>query len=281
MLVVLDIEKKYNKTMREKCKGFLHRYEMTKTIKKNGSYSVLEIHYRQNYGKIRFDRIYDLTIGESKTILCSKEISLKGTPFNRFESNEFNIQMMQNFLDKMLSQNGEDLSDIKISFFDPNAEYPSIAEKMVQYLPSLTVVSNMPRFYENESERIKETIGAEYRVSNSLSFLEQSDILVCPVKIKIPLPTTSDTLVFTVQKPIVPLNGIIVTEYCPSMPDWCTKLKPESTDEMYFLSAMYSLYDCAELGKLMPVTCGNNSITFDVDDIIHYAAVKDSASVAV
>lgn len=277
MLVVLEVQKIYSKDLKHKIKSFFHPYSITKKIMSKGDVSVLNICYQQYHGGIRFNKIYDHTIGESKTILCSNDISLKDTPFTRFNRNEFNIKMMENFVCDVLRQCADRCENLKISFYDPDAEYPLFAEKILEYVPSITVVSNMPRFYENESERMMNKIGASYIVSNSLERLAPCDILICPSKIKVHLPTARDTLIFTSYKPLVSTSGIVVTGYYPEFPQKYQDLKPDCVDELYFLSALYTLCDKVGLGNLMPIRCGNESFDFLKDDLIKYISAAGRA----
>ncbi len=270
MLVVLDVQKIYSKDLKQKVKSFFRPYKITKKIVSNGDISILNICYKQYRGGIKFNKIYDHTIGESKTILCSDDISLKATPFKRFDRNEFNIIMMENFVCDILKKCCDNSNDIKISFYDPEAEYPLFVEKLLKYTSNITVVSNMPRFYENESERLMNTIGASPIVSNSLERLSPCNILICPSKIKVRLPTNQDSLIFTSYKPLVSTKGIVITKYYPEFPVKYIEIKPDCTDELYFLSALYTLCDKVNLAKLQPVKCGNESFDFLKDDLIHY-----------
>ncbi len=270
MLVSLEIQKIYCKTLQQKIKSFFRPYKIIKKITSDGDISVLNICYQQFHGNIKFKKIYDHTIGESKTILCSDDISLKGTPFTRFNRNEYNIKMMENFICNVLENCSEQCDNLKISFYDPNAEYPLFVEKLLKYTSQITIVSNMPKFYENESERMMREIGASYIVSNSVDKLSPCDILICPSKIKVHLPTVRDSLIFTAYKPLVSTSGVVVTKYYPSFPIKYMELKPECIDELYFLSALYTLCEKTHLEKLIPIRCGNENFDFLKEDVIHY-----------
>ncbi len=270
MLIALEIQKMYNKTFKEKIKALFRHYTIEKNIKSCGDISVMNICYKQYHGDINFKKIYRCTVGESKTILCSDDISLKNTPFQRFNRNEFNLKMMENFVCDVLEQCTEQYDNLKISFFDPDAEFPLFAEKLLRYTSSLNVVSNMPRFYENESERVMNRTGASYIVSNSIERLAPCDILICPPKIKVHLPTTADTIIFTSYKPLVSTKGIVISRYYPEFPEKYLSIKPECTDGLYFLSALYTLCGKSGLGKLDTVKCGNEYFDFLKDDMIYY-----------
>ncbi len=272
MLVCLDIEKIYSKKPIEKIISFFKRSEVNKTIIKENGVCVLSVDYKQYYGKINFEKIYDLTIGNPKTILCSKDISLKNTPFTRFDNKDYNRKMMENFICNILKNtNTENLS---VSFYDPEGDYASLAEMIIDYIPRLRIVSNIPRFYENESDRITEKNGASYIVDNSIQTIAPCDILIAPSSVNIPVPTGSDTLIFTPTRPPVPVRGIVIYDYYPEIPLWCKRIKPDYIEDNYFLSGLYSLCDRYELSHLHPIKCGNDNITLNAENILQYVASR-------
>lgn len=255
MLVVLDVERRKNKSIGDKLYSLMKPCSIEKKIVKNNDISIFEIDYILNRGDINFKKLQKIMAGMPKEILCDESISLKNTPFTRFHSNALNRQMMKNFLSSLLSTDELSSQNLRISFYDPNGEYPSVAQELVKYTSCLTVVSNMPKFYENESDRLLSEMGASFVVSNSVERLSPCDILVCPEKIKIPLPTMCSSLIFTVQKPLVQVTGTVIYEYVPDFPIKYREIKPECIDDFYFLSALYSLCEKKNLGKLVPSYC--------------------------
>lgn len=268
MLVILDVRKNEDDSFRDKIKSVFHPYKINADIITKNEIAVLHILYIQKRGHIRFNKIYEYTIGAPKTILCSDKISLKDTPFIRFESDEFNIQMMKNFIINALKSADIPPTQLKISFYDPNAEYPLFAERLLDYTSELTVVSNMPKFYENESDRHMNERGIPMIVSNSLSKLTPCDILIAPSKIKTKLPSVPSSLVFTSHKPLVNISGMVITKYIPEFPTEYYEIKPGHTDSFYFMSALYTLCGITELDKLMPIMCEGNNIILYKEQIV-------------
>ena len=268
MLVVLDVRKDELHSFMQKLKAIFCPYEINADIITQNDIAVLHIRYKQRRGSIRFNKIYKYTIGASKTILCDDNLSLAETPFTRFESDEFNIQMMKNFIFCILKSADIPPSELKISFFDPTAEYPLFAEKLLNYTSCLTVVSNMPKFYENESERHLNELGVSTIVSNSTEKLTPCDILICPSKIKVHLPTTTSSLIFTSHKPLVNVSGTVITRYIPEFPVKFKEIKPECVDDFYFLSALYTLCGITELEKLNPQKCECDTAQFSVEQTV-------------
>lgn len=268
MLVVLDIRKDELRSFMQKLKAVFRPCEICADIICKNEIAVLHIRYKQRRGGIRFNKIYKYTVGAPKTVLCDNDLSLVDTPFTRFESDELNICMMKNFICSALKAADIPPSELKISFFDPTAEYPLFAEKLLNYTSCLTVVSNMPRFYENESERHLNELGVSTIVSNSIEKLTPCDILICPSKIKAHLPTATSSLIFTSHRPLVNVSGTVITRYVPEFPVQFKEIKPECVDDFYFLSALYTLCGITELEKLNPQYCECDTAKFSLEQTI-------------
>ncbi len=269
MLIVLEVERESNNGIVKKIKSLFHPYEIKTKIKKQNKVSVLYIRYKAYRGEIRFKKIYELAIGAPKTILCSKDIVLDNSPFKRFDNNEFNVVMMQNFICSILKKADIPPEKLNIAYYDPMAENPLFAEKLLEYTSKLTVVSNMPKFYEKESERIADSIGVPLLVSNSPERLSGCDIVVCPQKIDMHLPVSENTIVFTSSKPAVSLKSAAIYEYFPEFPYKYKRLKSRNTDDIYFLSALYSLCGVKELSRLIPLKGGDGNVMFTSDRLVH------------
>lgn len=268
MLVVLDVRKDELNSFMQKLKAIFRPYEINADIITKNEIAVLHIRYKQKRGSIRFNKIYKYTVGAPKTVLCSNDLSLIDTTFTRFESDELNIQMMKNFICSALKTADIPPSELKISFFDPTAEYPLFAEKLLNFTSCLTVVSSMPKFYENESERHLNELGVSTIVSNSIEKLMPCDILICPSKIKVHLPTKTSSLIFTSHRPLVNVSGTVITGYVPEFPAEFREIKPECVNDFYFLSALYTLCGITGLEKLNPQSCECDTAKFSLEQMV-------------
>ncbi len=268
MITVLDVVRNNNDTLMKKIRSVFKPYDIYTKVKKQNKCSVLYIRYSQNRGKVRYKKIYPYTIGSPKTILCSRELDLSGSPFSRFEDKEFNILMMQNFVCELLKSASPDPKRIKLAYLDRQGEYPMFAQKLLDYTASLTVVTDMPRFYENESDRIYESCGVPLIVSDSIEKLKGQDVIISPRAIDITLPVTTDTLLFTAEKPLVSLKGIVISEYLAEIPYRYKRLLPKGTDEMYFMSALYSLCSAGELASIVPAKCADGTVQYSKERLI-------------
>ena len=212
------------------------------------------------------EKLYKYCIGSTKQILCDKQVSLKASKLERFHSNALTEKLMENFLLGMLDKNSPLTDGIKIGFYDPEAEFPSFAEKLLSYCSNLIVVSFMPKFYEIEANRILQHSGAVMTATNSLEQLSNCDMIIAPEKIKRPLPSHQNTVIFTVCEPSVHMPGIIITGYDVDIPEEYAPLKPDSVDTDYFLSGLYSLCTVTSLAGLQPYSCHTETVSFSADD---------------
>ncbi len=274
MIVALNIVKSQNNSFFEKFKSVFKPYDIYTDIISRNDIKILYIKYIQKRKKVNFKKIYECTIGYPKTIICSDKISLENTSFKRFKSNDFNVVMMKNFIMDILKSSDIAPSRLKISFYDPNAEYPLFAEELLDYTSQLTIVSNMPRFYENESERYMNEHGISVIVSNSVSKLMPCDILIAPSEIKCIIPTASSSLIFTSYRPSVPVSGTVMTQYIPEFPYEYSDLKPDFVDGFYFLSALYTMCGLTKLEDLIPVMCESGNKFLYKEQIIKKLKAK-------
>ncbi len=274
MLTVLKITNDTNLGTGKKIISLFKPYQIKTELRKCDDVEVNYINYILRHGNIRFDKLYNCCIGKRKTILCDNKISLEGSRLKRFTGIIFKKIMLDNFICSILEKANIPPTDIKISYYDPGAENPALAERLLSYCTNLTVVSDMPRFYENESERIAKTRGALFTVNNDVSALCPCDILIAPTIIKKPVPTSSNNIIFTVYPPASPVPGNIITDYFCDFPEKYISLTDDDIDDMYLLSALYSLCGIDSLAELIPHSCGGSGIKYSSDDIIRIIKSK-------
>lgn len=268
MITVLKITNDKNSGISGKIRSVFKPYQLKTELRKCDNIEINYINYILRRGNVKYDKLYNCCIGKRKTILCDKEISLEGSRLKRFSGIIFKKIMLDNFVCDILKQADIDPAKIKISYYDPNAENPALAERLLAYCNNLTVVSDMPRFYENESERIAKDTGALFTVSNDISALCPCDILIAPTIIKKALPTVSSNIIFTIYPPSAPVCGNIITDYYCEFPQKYKTLIDNTLDEMYFLAGLYSLCGIESLSSLVPHSCGGSGIIYSPEDII-------------
>ena len=274
MITVLNVRKKNELGLRDRLLSVICPYRITEQTKRSDDICVYELTYLQRRGRIRYDKLYDRCRGKSKVILCSRELNLFNTPFKRFNSLSLKRELMKNYLFSVLKKCDIEPYRLHISFYDPNAEYPSFVQELLEYSSCITVVTDMPKFYENEAGRITAENGANIIVSDNISDLYPCDIIISPAVIRKPISAAASTLIFTTAYPTVTVAGNIICRYDITMPEKYRKLRPDSIDDMYFMSALYILCRQTELAKLLPENCGDNSIQYDTDTIVRQIRAK-------
>lgn len=279
MMTVLNIIKDENKGLVKKILSCIKPYKIDTEMKQYGDFSIYTIHYYQRKGKIRTDKIYDVMRGKNKVILCDKNINLFNTPFRRFTSNALKRKLMQNYLFDVLKKANIDPSVLRISYYDPDAEFPSLARALLDYTSNLTVVTDMPKFYENEAERIFASCGASVTVSNHIDHLYPCDILISPAVIRKPISAAASTLIFTVQRPTVTVTGNVICDYKINLSNEYQSIIPDYIDEDYFLSGLYVICKQNNLGKYIPYACGNQFELYSPEIIIRQIRAKCMISV--
>lgn len=268
MLTVLNIEKQTNNSLKEKISSLIIKDKIDAEIKDAAGLSVLYINYNLRRGNINYEKIYNECIGRTKTILCSEDIDLFNSRFKRFDDNSFKIKMMENYISNILDKCDADPSATTITYFDKNAEHPGFVIDLLKYTSSLNVITDMPRFYENEAERINNEYGVNISVYSCKENMALKGIVISPDEINIPLQTTRMTVVFTTKEPAATVPGIVITDYQVIFPEEYKELIDEKTDKIYFLSALYSIYDIKKLGDIIPFCCKNKYESYTDDHLI-------------
>lgn len=265
MITVLNIQESLPSGMIEKIKSFMVPYSIDTSFCSGKMANIFMINYTRRKGKIRFDKIYKSCIGKPKTVLCNENILPDNIPFKRFSDTEFQTIMMKNMVIDLLKRTGQ--TDLKITFYDPFAEYPSFIPELLKYVTVLTVISNMPRFYENEAERIMSETGASIIVKNDIEQLLPTDILIATVPIDKEINVGNNELIFTVQKPLAACRGNIFYDYKLYIPSEIICKIPDSIDESYFAGALFLLCNIKELKKITPYACRYGQKLIGTDEI--------------
>lgn len=268
MLTLLSITDMPAGKLSEKIKALFKPYHIETKINKSGDISIMDMKYYRLRGKIRYDKIYELCIGKRKTLLCSRDTDLDGTFFHRFDDKEFRMILMGNYICEALTKADIAPSDLRISYYDPHAQYPSLLGRLTHFADMITVVSDMPRFYENEAERLSDENGAVINVSNDPENLNPCNILIAPEIIEKSLPITQVTPIFTIAQPAAPCRGTVITDYHASLPQEYSTLRNSSFLDEYIMAAIYSLCGKKKLGSTIPYSCSNSTDIFFLEGTV-------------
>ncbi len=265
MIAAIEVVDKRPKGPVKKLRSLFHPYELSARVKKQNKISILQLTYKQYRGAFRIERLVPYLRGCSRNLLCSKELDAELSPFRRFECCDFAEIMMLNFVKDILKKAEPFSRPLKIAYLDPMGNYPETAESLLEHTSELTVVTNVPRFYETVSDKLSEEKGASLIVSNTIDALSDCDILLCSEAVDIHLPLPADAIVFCVEKPCVSLKNTVVYEYCVPVPYKYQRLKPDHLDDFYFLSALYSLCSADELSRLVPISCADGDAVYSAE----------------
>lgn len=250
MITVLSVTDKPPQNIHEKIRAVFKPCTVSATQISEKNFSLLHIRYQRHRGGIRFKKIYPLALGSPKEIICSAELDLSGTPFVRFENHELTERLFFNAVRSIFKSLNFKPENLSLTLYDSEGKFSYFAEFLLQYAVDVTVITNATEFYEKEAHRYMDNFGASLRIQSQIN--GSVSFLVSPSRMGQTLPLEQNTLVFTPYKPSVGLNGLVFDKMTVQPPPIFQRLKPDEVDNLTFLSALYSLEFCRELGKLKP-----------------------------
>ncbi len=266
-MTIVTIKTEKPSSLPEKIAFWLHPFRLETEIRQAEDIRLRIIRYIQRHPPVRLDLIEKQMNAEEPVILCEKGLSLKDSSLKRFEGLKLNTCLLKNFVQEVLKELGEYSRELTISFYDPMAEHADFAGELLAYTSNVKVITEQPRYYENESDKLLEEKGTSFIVSNSCSRIAPCDLLVAPVRIKRPLPTAPATPVFTISKPLVSTPGWVLTRYYPDFPEKWKKLLPLEMDLLYVLSGLYELYDREEAAQWIPKVCATEGERYSIETV--------------
>ncbi len=223
-------------------------YKISCHVKSQDNISFLHIRYHLYRGRVNFKKLYALTLGYPQTILCESTVSLQNSPFTRFRSDSFKIRMMQNFV---LSVVGKLSFSPKICYVDKTGDFPDFIR---QCSADITVITDMPRFYENISHDM-----ADVFVSNSFDDMGHPHIILS-VSPPETLPE-NDALIFTCQP--CHFQNTPFSEY--RLPSVFSEIQPDCLSREYFLSGLYEIGGAEFLQNIIPTACSDGVKFYSAD----------------
>lgn len=214
------------------------------------------ITYSKRNNKIPWKKISKIIREDSEYVLCNKGIRVPAIyGIQRFSSNELYRHLCENAVISVLDNLNINPSKINIALYDPRAAYSDLLEILLQYSSQISVVSNHIEFYENESTELMEEYGVAVLVSDNISSLDESHLVIAPDKVRVNLGLPNNTVLFTAEEPGLNLGCVVISGYKVNTPIKYKKLIPEDMEDEYFLSYLYSENKLYELATLIPVYC--------------------------
>ena len=278
MIVSLNVERCRCKSIAEKIHSLFIPYRIDARIRKKNHISVLQMNYTAMRGRIRYRKLFPYMAGTKKVVLCDKDTDLSDSGVKRFENNDFCLTMITSFLRNMFSGNEHIVSGIKSAYYDPMGEHPETAEQLLDIFPDLTVVTDMPKYYEVFADNLLNEKGLVLTVSNDPEQLAQRDIAVTSCAIDRTMPLPSRCLVFSPQKPLISTKYTVLWDYSVKVPYKYLALLPDGIEDMYFLSALYTLAGVRSLARLIPASASDGNEIFTSERLIKsLCSVRKSA----
>ena len=152
------------------------------------------------------------------------------------------------------------------------------AEQLLDIFPDLTVVTDMPKYYEVFADNLLNEKGLVLTVSNDPEQLAQRDIAVTSCAIDRTMPLPSRCLVFSPQKPLISTKYTVLWDYSVKVPYKYLALLPDGIEDMYFLSALYTLAGVRSLARLIPASASDGNEIFTSERLIKsLCSVRKSA----
>lgn len=278
MIVSILVEKQRHKSIGQIISSLFIPFKIDTRVKKQHRVSVLQIRYKLMRGKIDFGWFYPCLSGKDLMVLCDKNTDLSGTRLTRFESSDFNRAMMISFIRSMTESSEQVLSGLRTAYFDPTGEHPDEAEQLAEILPGITVVTDMPKYYEIFADSLMDEKGLVLTVSNDYSQLAERQLVVTSGAIDRNLPLSSQSIVFSPERPLISTKCAVLWDFAVEVPERYSRLKPDWIEDEYFLSALYSLEGLKKLAALVPERAGSGNESFTCESILRrLCAMKKSA----
>ncbi len=206
--------------------------------------------------KIPWKKILNLIQDENRSILCREDISIPNNiGIKRYSSNLFTKQLCKNASVEYIKVNHFDPRGLKVVLFDKDAKYIDILENIIMLTSDIKVVTDSSSVYFNKADRLMDEYGASIVIADSKNFSSCADILIAPDKITHRLDLKKNAVIFTSQKPSVPLDGTIYYSYKIKLPQKFKNIVPDDLEPVYFLSALYDQYNMKKLSTIVPSHC--------------------------
>ena len=270
MITALKVKVPENDEGINKIINKLKRDKIESEIKRARGVSVRHITYTSYSGKIKLEKA-DRIIGEQRSqLLCDKNITFPTeSGYRRFDSIEFSSRLCTNMALCVLMEY-ESPEKLKIGIYDKNGSNASFLFNVLEYCSNVAVVTQNVGEYRAVLDKALDELGASAVITENISELENCNFVIAPQVIEEKLPLKEDALVLTAGCPKVHNDGMLYYKYHFRMPNGFDMIKPDSFDEEYFCSALYTLASQYELGSIVPLVCRNYGSSQTVKSLCAY-----------
>ena len=217
------------------------------------------VKFIQTTNKIPWKKIKSRFGGNVEDILCKQNVYLPiEYGFSRYNSIFFMRRLCENAALVALEKAKVNKTKLKISLYDPRCAHHDMAELLLPYCCELKIITNNVSFYEKEVFRLNQEYDTPICVSDLACNIYPCNVIVSPDKIKKKLKMDSTTIVFTSEKPVVKLDGLVYDDYKVALPKRFKELECLDLKNEYLLSALYDKENDYQLGSIVPNYCGVN-----------------------
>ena len=244
--------------------------DVTAVIKEYEEIKVLNIQAKKRGKKINFKKISKL-IPKGKYIIYDGETDIP-EEYKILVARPilYKLCMLRNTYRYILKNLKIDPNLLKVGLYDPNGDYINLVQEIIPFVRQINIVTNNQEKYSIEANYIMDEFGAALLISNSVEWLSNNHIIIAPDKIKKDMPSSTNSIILTTQKPAVNLRGLVYYDYRVKPPLVYQKLKPEGISNELFIGALYDEYQPSDLEQLVPYELESCLGNYDIEKIVCY-----------
>lgn len=235
--------------------------------------AVLHVEYGRKRKKIAWDKIEKELGNGKKEVLYSGDIPLpKG--LKRYRSHALMHRMAENAALEALSRLKLPPYRLRLGLFDPDGLNDGMLRLLLPFSSCINAVSGNMKAYIDRADEIMEESGAFISVHKSIGCLESCHVVIAPEKIRMELPLSDNTVVFTGEKPAVSVRGVVFDRYTLSLPQKYEQIRPASISREYFACALYDKGRQYEIGSLIPQGCVCAGKPMPMDEVCRFVKTQ-------
>lgn len=270
MITALTIKEEIPKGFLGKAGAFLKPNPPVSTLRTIGdTLAVLHVEYERKRERIAWDKIMAALGNGKKEVLYSGDVPLpKG--LKRYRSQALMHRMAENAALEALSRLKLPPYRLRLGLFDPDGLNDGMLRLLLPFSSCINAVSGNMKTYIDRADEIMEESGAYISVHKTIGCLQNCHVVIAPEKIRMELPLSDSTVVFTGEKPAVGLRGVVFDRYALSLPQKFEQLRPDSIGSEYFACALYDKGRQHELGSLIPQGCVSAGQAMLMDDVCRF-----------
>lgn len=271
MLLVLNVMEQEPDGFFQRVSSLFHKNPAYAVEKSAFGVTVREIRCCMTGSRLPWRTIKKLAGMSRFELLCREDcLPPPDTGIVRYKPPESQPLQALNAAVSVVRQSNADPQKLRIGLYDPLGQHGGMLKKTVPLAAEVRVATQKPVLYQAAAEEIMQRFGASVLVEGGLRLLEDCPIIIAPGKIEELLPAPSSALVFTGEKPAVPVQGIVLTSYAKRLPGKLAELCPYCIDKLYFSSALYERELKLLPYKIVPDYCRTNGKTVTIQSLVRH-----------